>query len=210
MQKKRIRSRLSPFLVVLLLALPGCFDDFPTSFPKEYTWEPVLAFPIGEADFGLKIPHGFDTLLLELDPLTGIPYWDLLEKIPLSGSIGFDFQEVLGKREEIDTATLRVNTYNGFPIEIIVQAYLIDEQGQVLDSLFNPKLVMERGELAAGGRTRTYAHTQREISFNSSRLDTLELVKKITFHGQLTKVSYFPEYSFRIQLGAILGIVSEL
>ncbi len=203
------RYRIVIFLL-LIISATGCYKDFPAVFPKEYAWEPVLAFPIGEADFGLKIPHGFDTLLLELDPVTGIPFWDLLEKIPLSGSIGFDFEEVLGKRDEIDTAILRVNTYNGFPIEVIVQAYLKDANGEIIDSLFDPLLVMKRGEFEGGGKTLLYVHTQREVSFDADRLDVLEKAKEITFHGQLTKVAYFPEYAFKVQLGAILGIVSEL
>jgi hypothetical protein len=205
-----VRIRGAGLMIVLLLAVPGCLKDLPDELPTEYEWKPLLAFPIGEADFGLKIPHGFDTLLLQIDTSSGFPLWVTLESIPLSGGIGFDFEKVLGKREEINTVLLRVNTYNGFPIEVEIQAYLEDDGGEMLDSLFMPKMIMKRGELQAGGRTVIATHTQEEIFFDNERLDLLLQAKQITFKGELNRVDYFPEYTFKVQLGAVLGIVSDI
>jgi hypothetical protein len=197
-------------LAVLVLAVTGCLRDFPEALPTEYEWKPLLAVPIGEADFGLKIPHGFDTLLLRKDTVSGFPLWATLESIPLEGAIGFDFEKVLGKRDEINMVLLRVNAYNGFPTEVKIQAYLEDEGGEVIDSLFFPRMVMQRGELGAGGRTVVATHTQEEVVFDQERLDILLRAKKISFRGALQSVSYFPEYTFKVQLGAILGIETDL
>lgn len=197
-------------MIVLLLAVQGCLKELPETLPTEYEWKPLLAFPIGEADFGLKIPHGFDTMLLKIDTASGFPLWATKESIPLAGSIGFDFEKVLGKRDEIDMVLLRVNTYNGFPIEVNIQAYLEDDGGEVLDSLFYPLMIMERGELQAGGRTVIATHTQEEVIFDDRRLDLLLQAKKITFKGEMNSVSYFPEYTFKVQMGAVLGIVTDL
>ncbi len=197
-------------LYIFVLLIPGgCVKDFPKEISLNYEWKPTFAFPIGAADFGLKIPYGFDPVLLETDPLTGFPYWSFLETIPMSGGIDFDFEQVLGTRDEINYVILQVNAYNGFPIEIEIQAYLESASGEVMDSLFIPKMILERGELEAGGGTRLETHTQREIQFDHDRLDLLLEAKKITFTGELKTVSYFPEYSFTVQLGAILGIISE-
>ncbi|MEX0986152.1 MAG: hypothetical protein WD052_01655 [Bacteroidales bacterium] len=210
MKKGKIIAGVIAGIALFLLLLPkGCIKDFPDTFPTEYVWQPLLAFPIGEADFGLKIPHGFDTLLLQIDTTSGFPFWASKEKIPMSGAIDFDFEHVLGKREEINMALLRVNTYNGFPIEVEIQAYLEDEAGEVLDSLFIPKLIMKRGELVAGGKTVIATHTQKEIFFDKERLDLLLQSRKISFKGEMSSVSYFPEYTFKVQLGAVLGIVSD-
>lgn len=212
MIEKRYRTGkvLLLILVGLMLSPRSCMKEFPTEFPTSYAWEPVLAFPIGEADFGLKIPHGFDTLLLQMDPVERQPYWNLLDTIPMSGGIGFDFETVLGKKEEIATAIMRINTYNGFPIEIEIQGYLENEFGEVLDTLFFPKLVMSRGVLEAGGKTSVPSHTQVDIPFDSARLELLYETRMITFRGELVSVPYFPEYTFKVQLGAVLGIVSEI
>ncbi|MCF8225348.1 MAG: hypothetical protein K9J30_05675 [Bacteroidales bacterium] len=196
--------------VILLFGLQSCKRDFPEVFPTQYNWEPFLAFPIGEVEFGLRIPSGFDTLLLEIDPVSGRPYWDLLDSIPMSGGIDFDFEEVLGKREEINMAILRFNTYNGFPIEAEIQGYVEDEYGTVIDSLFNPLMVMERGELLSGGETARYEHTMKEVYFDAERLDILLQAKYFRFKGRMSSVAYFPEYIFIVQIGAVLGIKSDL
>ncbi len=206
-------NALKKYLRVLLIAVffiaPGCLKDFPEQFPTEYEWRPLLAFPIGDADFGLLIPHGFDTLLMQQDS-TGIYMYDTLDQIPLYGSIGFDFEKVLGKRDEINMALLRVNTYNGFPIEVTVQAYLKDYRDSIIDSLFIPELIMKRGILSGGGQTAVAVHSQREILFDEERLDILEQTKNITFKGELNSVPFFHKYFFKVQMAAILGINSEL
>jgi hypothetical protein len=208
--KGKVRAWSAGFAMVVLLAATGCLRDFPETFPTEYKWKPLLAVPIGEADFGLKIPHGFDTLLLQVDTTSGFPLWATLETIPLEGAVAFDFQQVLGNRDEINMVLLRVNAYNGFPIEVEIQAYLEDEGGEVIDSLFFPNMVMKRGTLGAGGRTVSATHTQEEVVFDEERLDTLLRAKRISFRGAVRSVSYFPEYTFKVQLAAILGIETML
>lgn len=207
--RKRLVSFVG-FLAITMLFTQSCYKDFPTTFPTKYEWKPLLAFPIGEVNFGLKIPHGFDTLLLEIEPVSLRPYWDYLDSIPLSGGIDFDFEEVLGQRDEIEIAWLRVNVYNGFPIEIEIQAYLKDEYGNVLDSLFIPSLIMERGKSSGGGETSVAVLTQKDIEFGEDRLDLLLEAKNIYFYGQIPSIPYFPNYTFKVQLGAVLGIISEL
>jgi hypothetical protein len=201
---------LSAGLALFLLALPqGCLKQFPDTFPTEYAWEPLFAFPIGETEFGMKIPYGFDTLLLETDTLTGYPHWVSMDNIPMAGGVGFDFNQVLGNRDEINFAILRLNAYNGFPTNVEIQAYIEDEAGVVLDSLFDPKMVIERGRLAAGGKTEQVAHTLEEVYFDKERLDLLMEAKRITFRGELKNVMFFPQYTFSVQIGAVLGITTE-
>ena len=202
-------SRYFVFFTCMLLFLQSCIKDFPDTFPTEYDWKPTLAFPIGETDFGLTIPHGFDTMLMYVDSVSGFPNFSLLEKIPLYGGIAFDFEEVLGRRDEIDLVVLRFNTYNGFPIEVEIQAYLEDNEGTVLDSFFVPRMIMARGELLACGETATQVHSQREVLFDADRLDVLMDAKRITFRGELNSVDCFPSYTFKVQLGIVIGIISN-
>lgn len=207
--KKFFRTVLAVLMVLMLLLLPkGCLKDLPETFPTEYEWKPLFAFPIGEAEFGLKIPSGFDTRLLLTDTLTGFPRWTALEKIPMEGAVGFDFSRVLGNRDEINMAVLRLNAYNGFPVEVKIQAYLEDAFGNVLDSLFTPVMTIQRGKLSAGGETHQHAHTMEEVYFDQERLDLLLRVKRIVFRGELQNVIFFPQYTFSVQMGAVLGIIT--
>lgn len=204
------RKCLSAGLALFLFALPqGCLKQFPDTFPTEYEWQPMFAFPIGETAFGMKIPYGFDTLLLQTDTLTGYPQWVSLDKIPMAGGVGFDFNQVLGNRDEINFAILRLNAYNGFPTQVEIQAYIEDESGAVLDSLFDPKMIIERARTSAGGKTDQVAHTLEEVYFDQERLDLLMEAKWISFRGELNNVMFFPQYTFSVQIGAILGITTE-
>jgi len=217
-RRARLLHAIVAGLALLILSVTkGCFndylEDFPEtlldSFPTEYAWQPLFVFPIGENEFGLKIPNGFDTQLLEIDTATGYSQWVSMETIPLEGDVGFDFEQVLGKREEINFAILRMNAYNGFPIQVEIQAYIEDGFGKVLDSLFHPKMIMERGILSGGGIVDHMTLTREEVFFDKERLDLLMEAKKITFRGELKKVTFFPEYSFRVQIGAVLGVVKD-
>jgi hypothetical protein len=208
--KKFFRQGLAVLVVLMLFLLPqGCLKDLPETLPTDYVWKPLFAFPIGEAEFGLKIPSGFDTRLLQTDTLTGFPRWTALEKIPMEGAVGFDFGRVLGNRDEINMAVLRLNAYNGFPVEVKIQAYLEDAFGNVLDSLFTPVMTIKRGKLSAGGETLQHAHTMEEVYFDQERLDLLLRVKWIVFRGELQNVIFFPQYTFSVQMGAVLGIITE-
>lgn len=193
----------------MLFVPQGCLKQFPETFPTEYEWKPLFSFPIGETEFGLTIPYGFDTLLLDIDTLTGYPFWVSMEKIPMAGGVGFDFEQVLGNRDEINFAILRLNAYNGFPVEVEIQAYIEDGSGGVLDSLFQPRMVIERGQLSAGGTTKQKAHTIEEVYFDKERLDLLMEAKRITFRGELRNVTYFPRYTFSVQIGAVVGVIKE-
>lgn len=205
-----LRKYMLAGFVLFLLAVPqGCLKQFPETFPTEYEWKPLFAFPIGETEFGLTIPYGFDTLLMETDTLTGFPQWTSMEKIPLAGGVGFDFEQVLGNRDEINFAILQLNAYNGFPSEVEIQAYIEDGSGGVLDSLFHPKMVIGRGQHSGGGMTKQKSHTLKEVYFDKERLDLLMEAKRITFRGEISSVKYFPQFTFSVQIGAVVGVIKE-
>lgn len=202
------RARILVLGLVFLLPF-SCLKDFPDTFPVGYEWKPLLAFPIGSVEFGLNLGQGFDTLLLQFDS-AGFPEWATLTTIPLYGSVLFDFQEVLGEREEVKIVQLRVNAYNGFPVDITIQGYLLNGEGTVIDSLFDPLLKLDPGILSGGGETLSTSVTREDVVFDEQRINLLLDTRKIVFEGEITNVAYFPEFTFEVQLGAILGIVTEI
>ena len=203
------KIRSAGLCLAFFILSQSCVKEIPSTFPSDYTWQPGIAFPIGEADFGLKVPYGFDTTLLDLDRVTGFPIWSGLEKIPMSGTLKLDFSEILGNREELEYVNLRVNGYNGFPAIVEIQAYLLDGGENILDSLFMPKLLMERAQLEGGGKTSEVSETSVDIYFDSERLDKLLEVKEINFQGTLENVFFFPEYTFKIQMAAVVGLAYQ-
>lgn len=205
----RMQKRIVLLFLVLLMSGTGCYKELPEEFPTRYEWKPFLAFPIGEVDFGLVIPHGFDTAyLLQRDSLN-VPLWRRLDTIPMAGGIAFDFNQVLGDRDEVDTAIFRVNAYNGFPTDIEIKGYILDENEQILDSLFNPFMLLKKAVLSSSGTTEEYVHTQENVYFGKERLDLLQDAKYIHFEGVMSPTFSFDQLRFKIQMGAVLGVVSE-
>lgn len=199
--------------VILLLVVwmaKSCLKDIPSETPAGFVYDPAFALPVGEVEFGLKVPFGFDTTLLQTDPLTQFPYWSEIPSIPISGEVEVDFESLIGAREHVKTVLLRFNTYNGFPTEIMMQGYLKNSAGNDIDSLFDPSLVLERGTVKGGGLTDEFAYKQSEILFDEERIDLLYQTKVISFLGNVKTVEFFPEYTFRVQLGVVLGITYDI
>ena len=205
------KYRLISAIIVLglIFTFTSCIKDIPEQIESNYTWEPAFAFPVGRADFSLNT-QGFEPYLLEYDPLMGIQVWELLDEIPLSGEIELDFEEVLGIRDNINFLIMRVNTYNGFPVGTELQAYFENAGRQVIDSLFNPPFQMEAGEIDEAGNSVSIKHNQRDVRFEGDKLDRLFQVKIIRIEGALPKVDLFPDYSFQVQMGAVLGVEYDL
>lgn len=196
-------------LGVILLLQASCIGDYSASLPDEYNWNPEIAFPIGETEFGLGLGKGFDTLLLDLDTL-GLPAWLSMLSIPFSGSVDFSLEGLIAQVDLIETLQLRVNTSNGFPVGFSVQAYLLDGQGTVIDSLFEPELTLVEGTLGTDGMTETFGITQTDILFDEERIGILEDTRTIYFEGTISNVADFPEFYFEIQMGAIVGIAADI
>lgn len=190
--------------LVLLLCFSSCLKEFPDSFPDEYEWKADIAFPIGHTTLGLKAENGFDSSLLEIDTLTGHSFWAQLPDIDIEGSFHFDFEEVLSKLDGIEVVRLRINMYNGFPVDFNMQAYMLDEHDEIIDSLFIPELTLKRGSVSAGGKTRTPSLTTRDVVFEGEGIYNLSAVRKIFISARIPTVPYFPEYSFSVQMGSVI------
>lgn len=196
-------------LILTLVIAPSCIGDYTASLPDEYHWNPDLAFPIGETEFGLGLGKGFDTLLLQLDTLDN-PIWESLGSIPFSGNIDFNLEELFAQLEWIDSLQLRVNTHNGFPVGFNVQAYLLDGSANVIDSLFDPILALEEGTLGTDGMTEAFGTTQTDIIFDKERIGLLKETREIYFEGTIINVINFPDFYFEVQLSAIVGVAADI
>ena len=62
-------------ITLALVVFPSCMKDKPESLPENLEWNPQLALPLGEVEFGMNSDSGFDTLLLEEDTISGLPIW---------------------------------------------------------------------------------------------------------------------------------------
>lgn len=199
--------RLHGFVVIMgatCFMMTSCIKEFPETFPTEYEWKPEIALPLGNIELGLKEKFGYDSLLLETDTITGHSKWAELPEITIQGSFDYNFSEVLRGLEGIEKVILRVNVFNGFPMEFDIQSHLIDSQDRIVDSLFNPVLQVKRGSISGGGKTETPSFISRDIVFEGEEIFELHQVREVSISATIPTLPYFPEYSFRVQLGAVI------
>jgi hypothetical protein len=193
-------------LLILFLSflLHSCIKEEPE---EESKWNPNFSIAIGYTSLGMNADSGFDTLLLQINALTGLPYWTEEIDIPLSYTMPFDMGQISDFSEEIISIMFRLNTYNGFPNEALGQVYFLDMSNIIVDSLFSTgPLTLNRG--IVNGETVNYTHNQTDIIFDQSKIEELTTVRNILVQGKVsnvelntTLVDFYPNYTLGIQLG---------
>jgi len=181
----------------------------PDSISSDVTLNTSVAFPLGEASLGLNEISGFDESLLEINPITGDPYWVEFEEIPLSYTIPFDIGDIYQTSEEIVQLTFRLNMYNGFPSTVRGQFYFLDPYGFIQDSLFRDGPVeLKKATANDTGKITSKPHEKKDIAFDSNRLDNLQSVNRIMVYIVFNTtgidenlVTYYDEYLVDVQIG---------
>ncbi|MEM7371703.1 MAG: hypothetical protein AAF587_24015 [Bacteroidota bacterium] len=139
---------------------------------------------------------------------------DLWAEVPLHGSLtsySFDteFEADLTELERVSTATIALVTENGIPVDVFLQAYFMDEQGMILDSLFAaPRPILASPSLSSDGSVIAPAKEQIDIEVSEDRIPLLLPTHQIRLHirlgtsgGGQVPVKFYPENSLGIKLG---------
>lgn len=212
---------LKLILYTLLLApglfLSSCLKEAPEEFSSDFIWNPELAFPVGETSLGMNAASGFDTVLLNMNNLTGYPLWVERLDIPIEGSTSFNLADIFESNEQINRVLLRVNANNGFPAEVLLQAYFLGSNGILIDSFFlDQSLLLPAGSLIGSGETVSPSYTRKDVVFSRERIDLLENAEAISFKATIlnaeidsTLIDFYPGYSIDIQIGAMLELIFE-
>lgn len=202
---------------VMLLIGASCLKDMPESFPERVEWNPEVAFPLGEDNFGLNAVSGFDTSRLKLDTLTGFPDWVGDLEIVMEGTMEFNLASIRNNLEQLDRFLFRVNIHNGFPNEVLGQAYFQDADGNDIDSMFQEGAVLAPPGIVEGdGETIQASHTIKDALFNRERIQPLENAEVIHFQATIlvsnpdtALIPYYPSYRYNVRIGALFDLSLE-
>ncbi len=208
------------FLVSLLLIFAGfssCMKDKPEDFPDKVIWDPELAFPIGTKAYGMNAESGFDTTLFEEDPLTGLPLWVNEVEVVMKGSIDFDLSNLDSYIDSVNWIMFRLGIYNGFPNEVMTQAYFLDASSSVLDSMFSDgPLAVSPGTPISEGESIDPSYSRNDAMFDRERLTAIENTTEILFRALLLNqdidtnlVPYYPNYEIDIEIGMMTNLTIE-
>lgn len=114
------------------------------------------------------------TTLVSAEVLIDIPFWFKTSMYERTDTLSFD---VAGKFEDstqvdmVETIDLYLNFENGFPFNIQAQFIMINDNGYVIDSLFNQdggEFIWESGQLDALGKVIAPTNTAINISIDNA------------------------------------------
>lgn len=212
------RIGIPGILCILLLASGSCMKDRPDALPEHLIWNPELAFPLGVDTFGLNAESGFDTSLLALDTLTGLPEWFDKDTLYLEGTMNFNISSFINNQEHIHRVLLRVNIYNGFPHEVISQAYFVDGDMNYIDSVFHEGPVTTGpGQVGKDGSVSP-AHSRQDAMFDRERVLALGNATSVYFQAvfpvskvevDTTLIPYYRYFEYLVDMGAMVELITE-
>ncbi len=200
-----------------VLALTGiivcsCLKDIPETSPSGLTWDPELAFPLGEDSYGFN--EISDITLLDIDTVTRIPNWVREYSVTIEGSMNFDLS-IFGERTgQINSVLMRVNIYNGYPDTIMAQAYFMGSDQEPIDSMFEVGAVLvPGGNLVDDGSEIDPAHKREDATFDRDRLDLIQAATEIWFQATIpldgldtSLIPFYPDYHIDIEAGVMLDL----
>lgn len=199
------------------LSLSSCMKDRPDALPEHLEWNPRLALPLGEEVLGMNANSGFDTLLLEVDPISGQPTWTLQQEVVLEREMDFDLSSVSGNLDKLNRILFRLNCANQFPHTMFSQAYFLDPGGVPIDSMFRDgpvetpaAKIRDQGTMIEAGKA------QHDALIEGDRLPALVDAQGILLRSSFLPASldtllipYYPGYQFQVDAGLMLDLSFE-
>ena len=172
-----------------------------------------MAIPLGVDSFGLNLESGFDTLLFELNPLTGFPEGVENQVIVMERRMEFNISTLSQDLEVVNRVLLRVNIYNGFPNDLLAQAYFMDGT-MIVDSMFSEgSMPVPAGSVIGSGEIIQPAHRRQDAIFDPQRLENLEGATHLLLQAILQNpkvdtslIPYYPDYLSLVDMGAMLDV----
>jgi len=203
--------------LIMLLLSPSCMKDKPESLPAKLQWNPQLALPLGEEEFGLNSESGFDTLLLEKDSISGLPLWMGQQELVMEGVFDFDLSTISDNLDKLNALLFRINCSNEFPHTILSQAYFLDGGGTYIDSIFADGAVeTPAAKVGEGGGTIEPGIARHDALIEADRLPALADAQSILFrssfnaaHVDSTLIPVYPGFHFQIDSGLMLDLRLE-
>jgi hypothetical protein len=205
------KSVLLAGTVLFLMLTPSCMKDKPEALPENLEWNPQLALPLGEEEFG------FDTLLLEVDTVSGNPLWMDLSEVVMTGVVDFDPSIISDNLDKLNRILFRVNSSNQFPHTMYSQAYFLDGGGTYIDSLFQEGPVESpAAKVSDMGKLIDPGLAQHDALIEGERIHALTNAQSILFQSifivgnvDTSLITAYPTFLFQIETGLMLDLSFE-
>ncbi|MFP4524809.1 MAG: hypothetical protein ACLFNL_00335 [Bacteroidales bacterium] len=140
-----------------------------------------------------------------------LPLYLRADGFSLRDTLELDMNEILSEENEtIKEVITKFKTNNGLPANVDFQVYFLDENFQMVDTLFNEndKPVVESAVTNDEGEVTEPTEKTAEMAFNENRIEELNKVKNAVFEGRIKtsdfseekKVKFYSHYSFQFNM----------
>ena len=177
-----------------------------SSNPKQLRYE-LDALTNPTADPSIK---GFvlDTSRFAVDVEMELPVWLSASNFAVEEVSDFDASFF----EDIESASFKLITENGLPIEAGVQVYFMDENNVVLDSLFDDvnMTLIPAAQVNTQGEVTAKSSSENIAEFTIDRIVKIQNATQISIKGMVSTaemgtvaVKFYTDYGMSFKLGAI-------
>ncbi|MFN8205794.1 MAG: hypothetical protein U0T82_00095 [Bacteroidales bacterium] len=152
---------------------------------------------------------------LDIVAALDLPLWGKAEFLIVQDTLAFDYMSnSLPAPEEIERAIIRISSTNGFPVTVYPQAYFLDGNGMLLDSLFeDPQQLQGAGDNNGDGKADPLKNAPLDIDLPRDKIDILEATRYIITRGKVTTTNYpdedvkfYADYFLDYNIGLIVQL----
>lgn len=138
-------------------------------------------------------------------PLDGTARDFVLERVQ-------DFElDIDSSFDDIDYALFRINVDNGFPVDLGLQLYFEDDNGLLIDSMFDGPLVIKTAAVDGTGRVSSATNTLKDVRVDYDKYHRLQKATKMRVRARIEtpfntggtqdRVRFFSEYRMGLKIG---------
>jgi len=126
-----------------------------------------------------------------------LPFEGYAEFMLVMDTLRFDFEDFYDNpSEEIKRLAFRLNITNGFPVNVYLQGYFLDESMEIrLDSLFDDmndegRIVAAATDTDGDEKVDPYENEPIEIEFSREKIDNISGSKYLIFTGRINTTNF--------------------
>jgi len=173
--------------------------------------------PNGNTDYNFVT----DSSKFDVDLEVLLPLWGRAEYLALQDTSAANFSQIPAEAERL---IIRINSYNGFPLDVESQIYFYRDslcsEDSLVDSVFinQSQMIIQSGILNADGKVVEPYHKTTDMTYTGARMDSLRehaRYSRIVAYLQSTNndqgelVRIYSYYDLEIKIGAILELMID-
>lgn len=123
---------------------------------------------------------------IDVDVIMELPLWGNVYNFNVHDTADIDVSYLFNDYSNIKRALVRIDIQNGFPTEAYGQIYFVDNNYNILDSLFYTyeERVLAAADVDANGRVLDYSRKVTKIEYDNDRLEKLRNCTHVIYGAQ--------------------------